>query len=112
MHAEKVMMSTWVAEERPKHGRIPPPILQRIGNGLIRMSRLLEGVTAMGKLQIELPPEISEGEARLLLAFKLYELGRLSLGQAARLAGYSKRAFMELLGRYGVPVIAYPPEEL
>ncbi len=63
-------------------------------------------------LQVELPPEVSEEEARLLLAIKLYEIGRLTLGQAAKLAGYSKRTFLELLGRYGVPVIAYSPEEL
>lgn len=66
----------------------------------------------MKMLQVELPPEVSEEEARLLLAIKLYEVGRLTLGQAAKLAGYSKRTFLELLGRYGVPVIAYPPEEL
>jgi predicted HTH domain antitoxin len=45
--------------------------------------------------------EVSEEEARLLLAIKLYELGRLSLGQSAKLAGYSKRAFIELLEKYG-----------
>jgi predicted HTH domain antitoxin len=66
----------------------------------------------MKALQIELPPEVSEEEARLLLAIKLYELGRLSLGQAAKLAGYSKRAFIKLLGKCSVPVVAYSPEEL
>jgi len=63
-------------------------------------------------LQVELPPEVSEEEARLLLAIKLYETGKITLGQAAKMAGYSKRAFIELLGHYGVPVVAYPPEEL
>jgi predicted HTH domain antitoxin len=66
----------------------------------------------MKTLQIELPLEISEDEVRLLLAIKLYELGRLSLGQAAKLAGYSKRTFIELLGKHGVPVVSYLPEEL
>jgi predicted HTH domain antitoxin len=56
--------------------------------------------------------EVSEDESRLLLAIKLYELGCLSLGQSAKLAGYSKRAFIELLEKYGVPVIAYSPKEL
>jgi len=52
----------------------------------------------MKTLQIKLPPaEVSEDEARLLLAIKLYELVRLSLGQSAKLAGYSKWAFIELL---------------
>lgn len=66
----------------------------------------------MSVLQIQLPPEVSEDEARLLLAIKLYEVGKVTLGQAAKLAGYSKRTFIELLGHYGVPVIAYSPEEL
>lgn len=66
----------------------------------------------MNVLQVELPLEVSEEEARLLLAIKLYEVGKVTLGQAAKMAGYSKRAFIELLGHYGVPVIAYPPEEL
>ena len=43
---------------------------------------------------------------------KLFETGQLTLGQAAALAGYSKRAFMELLGKRGVEVFNYPPEEL
>jgi predicted HTH domain antitoxin len=61
---------------------------------------------------LNFPPEVSKEEARLILAIKLYELGRLSLGQSAKLAGYSKRAFIELLGKYGVLVVAYPPEDL
>jgi predicted HTH domain antitoxin len=60
----------------------------------------------MTTLVVELPTEIDAEEARLLLAIKLYEMGRLSLGQAAQLAGYSKPAFMELLGKYGAPVFA------
>jgi predicted HTH domain antitoxin len=44
--------------------------------------------------------------------FKLFETGKLSLGQAASLAGYSKSTFIELLGKQGIPVIDYPPEEL
>jgi predicted HTH domain antitoxin len=66
----------------------------------------------MTTLVVELPTEIDAEEARLLLAIKLYEMGRLSLGQAAQLAGYSKPAFMQLLGKYGAPVFAYSPEEL
>lgn len=64
------------------------------------------------ELKVELPMSLSQDEAKLLLALKTFELGRASLGQAARIAGLSKRAFMELLGRYGVPVFNYPAEEL
>lgn len=64
------------------------------------------------ELKVELPMSLSQDEAKLLLALKTFEVGRASLGQAARIAGLSKRAFMELLGRYGVPVFNYPAEEL
>lgn len=66
----------------------------------------------MRTIRIDLPPEVSEEEVRFLLALKLYEIGRLSLGQAAKLAGYSKRTFIELLGKHGIPVVSYSPEEL
>jgi predicted HTH domain antitoxin len=51
-----------------------------------------------GELRVTLPFSLSEDEAKLLLAVKLYEVGKVSLGQAAKLAGFSKRAFMEMLG--------------
>jgi predicted HTH domain antitoxin len=63
-------------------------------------------------LKVAPPSGLSEDEAKLLLAVKAFEAGRASLGQAARIAGLSKRVFMELLGRYGVPVFDYPLEEL
>ena len=66
----------------------------------------------MNALQIQLPPEIPIEEARLLLMVKLFETGKLSLGQAADLSGYSKPTFIELLSKLGVAVIDYPPEEL
>ena len=39
-------------------------------------------------------------------------MGKLSLGQAAELVGYSKITFMELLGNYGVSIINHSPDEL
>lgn len=64
------------------------------------------------KLKLDLPSNLSKEEVQMLLAVKLYETERLSLGQAAKLAGYSKRAFMEILGRQKVPVFNYSPEDL
>ena len=64
------------------------------------------------ELTLELPSNLTKDEAQILLAVKLYETERVSLGQAAKLAGYSKRAFMEILGRQGVPVFNYSPDEL
>lgn len=63
-------------------------------------------------LVCELPVGVSEDEAKLLLAIKLYEIHKISLGKAAKLAGYSKSAFMEVLGQYQIPVFNYSAEEL
>lgn len=41
-------------------------------------------------------------EIRMLAAVKLYELGRLSSGRAAELAGMSRVEFLGNLGRYKV----------
>ena len=66
----------------------------------------------MNALTVQLPPEIPVEEARLLLMVKLFETGRLTLGQAAKLAGYSKPTFIELVSKLGVSVIDYPAKEL
>jgi predicted HTH domain antitoxin len=66
----------------------------------------------MNALTLELPLDIPVEEARFLLTIKLFEVGRLSLGQAAKLAGYSKPTFIEVIGKLGVTVIDYPVEEL
>ncbi len=64
------------------------------------------------ELTLELPSNLTKDEVQTFLAVKLYETERVSLGQAAKLAGYSKRAFIEVLGKYKVPVINYSPDEL
>lgn len=56
--------------------------------------------------------DLDNNEASMLFASTLYEKGKLSLGQAAELAGLSKRVFMELLGKYGVSVFNYPVSDL
>ena len=66
----------------------------------------------MNALEVQLPPDIPIEEARLMLMVKLFEIGKLTLGQAAKLAGYSKPTFIELLSKLGVPVIDYAAEEL
>jgi predicted HTH domain antitoxin len=63
-------------------------------------------------LTLQIPDNLDEREAKTMLAAKLYEKGSLSLGQAAELAGYSKRTFMELLGSYEVSVFSYSEAEL
>jgi predicted HTH domain antitoxin len=63
------------------------------------------------QLTIELPNMVTttEFELKTLLASKLYEKEELSLGQAAKVAGLSKRAFIEILGNYQVSV--FPENE-
>jgi predicted HTH domain antitoxin len=56
--------------------------------------------------------DIDDKEISMLVAAKLYEQGKLSLGQAAELAGFSKRTFAELLGRYNVSIFNYPASDL
>jgi predicted HTH domain antitoxin len=63
-------------------------------------------------VNIELPTNLSKDEAQLLLAMKLFEVGKVSLGQAAKLAGFSKRAFIEVLGHHHIPVVNYSPGDL
>lgn len=59
----------------------------------------------------ETPDEFAQ-EARILLAAKLYEIGRLSSGRAAELAGLGRVAFFDILKSYKVPVVNLTREEL
>ena len=65
-----------------------------------------------GELRVTLPLSLAEDEAKLLLAVKLSEVGKVSLGQAAKLAGFSKRTLMEVLSRYHMPIFDYAPDDL
>jgi len=68
----------------------------------------------MKAITIQLPEtvEIPEYELKLFLASKLYEVGKLSLGQAAKITGVTKRTFMELLSKFGVSLFNYPASDL
>lgn len=68
----------------------------------------------MKTLTINIPDTINltPKEAQTVLAAQLYEMGKLSLGQAAELAGYSKDTFMELLSEYGVSIFNLDEDEL
>ncbi len=63
-------------------------------------------------LSIKKSPEEFETEARLLLAVKLYEMGQITTGTAANLAGLGRVAFMLELGRFSLSPMGQTPEEL
>jgi predicted HTH domain antitoxin len=62
---------------------------------------------AMGK-----SPELFERQIRFLVAAKIYEVGQISSGRAAELAGMNRVEFLEELGRYRIPIFNYPLSEL
>ncbi|HMN25551.1 MAG: UPF0175 family protein [Ignavibacteriaceae bacterium] len=68
----------------------------------------------MKKLTINIPDslELDANEVTLLLAAQLYQSSKLSLGQAAELAGLSKRSFAEILGKFDVSLFNFPTKEL
>lgn len=68
----------------------------------------------MKTLVLNIPDTVDfdDKEALMAIASRLYEKGKLSLGQAAELAGLSKELFMEILSNYGVSVFNYPSSDL
>ena len=63
-------------------------------------------------LALGLTPEEFREEAKLLIAVKLYEMGRLSTGAAAALADLPKPLFLTKLADYGVDTFDLSAEEL
>ncbi len=76
----------------------------------------------MTTLAVELPdsvfsalrrsPQEFVGEMRIAAAVKWYEVGQLSQGKAAEVAGLSRAEFIEALSRYQVSPYQYTSEEL
>lgn len=76
----------------------------------------------MGKVVLDIPEEILislkettqefSKDILMLAAVKLFELGKLSSGRAAQLAGMSRISFLQTLVRYKVPIFDLTEEEL
>ena len=56
--------------------------------------------------------DLNEKEISIMLAAKLYDLGKMSLGQAANLVDLNKEEFINELGKYNVTVFGETLEEL
>ena len=76
----------------------------------------------MGLIQLNIPdevfaslketPEALAQEVRVAAAVKLYELGKLSSGRAAQLAGMPRVEFLMVLGRYQVSPFLVTQDQL
>lgn len=64
------------------------------------------------ELAVQTTPEELDAQVRLMAALKMFELGKLSSGKAAELAGLSRVEFFEMCGRYRVSVFNYSADEL
>ena len=64
------------------------------------------------ELAVHLTKEEMEQHIRLMAALKMFELGKISSGKAAELAGMSRIEFFETCGRYRVSIFNYPAEEI
>jgi len=80
------------------------------------------GTLGLVTLSIEIPeatlralgpsPSEAESTVRLAAAMKLHELGHLSSGAAADLAGITRVEFLHKLADFGVDAFRMTPEEL
>ncbi|GAB2497682.1 UPF0175 family protein [Algoriphagus taiwanensis] len=68
----------------------------------------------MKTLKINIPDTVDfdDKEALMAIAARLYEKGKLSLGQAADVVGMSKASFIDALGDYGVSFFNYSVSDL
>ena len=76
----------------------------------------------MTTITVDLPEQVQQAlnrttgeisrDVKLYAALMLYQLGKLSSGVAAQMAGLSRVEFLHLCGEYGVSVFQYTPEEV
>lgn len=81
---------------------------------MIYLGRNYSYLWSMRTLSFNIPDnfDLDDREVAMLIATRLYEKGKLSLGQAAELVGLTKRTFAELLGKYDVSIFNYPAADL
>ena len=76
------------------------------------MSQLILDVPDKSLLSLKLSDEAAAAEILFAASVKLHELGRLSSGAAARLAGVPRVLFLSKLSDYGVDTFRLSDDEL
>lgn len=76
------------------------------------MSEITLSIPDETLLALKVNPDQLGAELRLAAAVKLYELGRMSSGAAAKLAGVPRTVFLMKLADYGVDTFKLSEEEL
>jgi len=76
------------------------------------MSEITLSIPDEALVALKVNPEQLGAERRLVAAIKLYELGRLSSGAAAKLAGVPRVVFLTKLADYGVETFRLTEEQL
>ena len=68
----------------------------------------------MKTLTLNIPDnlDVDNRDLAMLVSTSLYEQGKLSLEQAAEVAGLTKRTFAELLGKFNVSIFNFPASDL
>lgn len=75
------------------------------------MSKITLSIPDEALMALKVNPEQLGAELRLAAAIKLYELGRLSSGAAAKLAGVPRVVFLSKLADYGVETFRLTEEQ-
>jgi len=76
------------------------------------MSDIILSIPDETLLALKVNPDQLGAELRLAAAVKLYELGRISSGSAAKLAGVPRTVFLMKLADYGVDTFRLTEEQL